>query len=271
MNTALIEQAALQLRRATESGTPCSPVRELLPAGELAAAYAVQHCNTRHWQAQGRRIVGAKTGLTSQSVQRQLGVSQPDFGVLFADMCLADGATVFAGAVLQPKVEAEVAFVLGQDIDQPYPTLAEVIRALDYALPALEIVGSRISNWDISILDTIADNASSGLFVLGNEPRRLAELDLRLCGMALRQNGNVVASGAGLACLGHPLNAVVWLAQTLQAHGTPLRAGDIVLSGALGPMASAGPGDFFEARINGLGSVRTLFSANPHPAAGARP
>lgn len=258
--TALAERLAATLREAQASACPIAPLREALAAGGLKQAYAVQQANVRHALAQGRRIVGRKIGLTSRAVQQQLGVDQPDFGALLDDMALCDGEDVLPGQVLQAKVEAEVAFVLGRDLSQPHATPAEVMRAVEFVLPAIEIVGSRIANWDIRLLDTVADNASSGLFVVGNEPRLLREVDLRLCGMVMERHGEEVSTGAGLACLGHPVNAVVWLARTLAAMGEPLRAGDVVMSGALGPMVKANPGDLFEARIEGLGSVRVGFS-----------
>ncbi|NIB39159.1 2-keto-4-pentenoate hydratase [Pseudomaricurvus alkylphenolicus] len=255
-----ILEAAQMLRQAHETGIACEPVRDILPALSLEAAYAVQQVNTRHWVEQGRRVVGCKAGLTSKTVQQQLGVDQPDFGVLFADMFVGDGADVAVTDVMQPKVEAEVALVLERDLDMPQPTVADVISATAYALPAIEIVGSRIHNWDINIVDTIADNASSGLYVLGNSPQKLEQLDLRLCGMVMECRGEQISYGAGQACLGHPLNAAVWLARTFAEGGTPLKAGDTILTGALGPMAAVTPGDRIEARINGLGSVRVSFS-----------
>ncbi|WP_101760040.1 2-keto-4-pentenoate hydratase [Oceanicoccus sp. KOV_DT_Chl] len=254
-----IETAAASIRQAYSSGITCAPVRDLLPALDIASAYAVQNVNTKIWMEQGRRLVGFKTGLTSRSVQTQLGVDQPDFGRLFADMAVVDGDEVVVDAVLQPKVEAEVALVLSRDINQEQPTMAELISSIAYALPSIEIVGSRIKDWNINIVDTIADNASSGLFVLGNEPKKLDGLDLRLCGMVMECRGEQVSTGAGLACLGHPLNAALWLAKTMISHGSPLQAGDIILTGALGPMVAASPGDVIEARISGLGSVRAAF------------
>lgn len=150
--------------------------------------------------------------------------------------------------------------MLGADLPHDQLTVADVIRATDHLLPAIEIVDSRIAGWDISIVDTVADNASSGLFVLGNTPRLLSDVDLRLCGMVLEHAGEPVSVGAGAACLGNPLHAVVWLARTMALAGTPLRAGDVVLSGALGPMVPVTPGAAYEARIAGLGSVRACFN-----------
>lgn len=257
-----VERAAQVLREAYETGKPCPPLRDgLLPAGDIEAAYAVQQAQVLRWTvADGRRRVGAKIGLTSRAVQESFGVYQPDFGVLFADMAVPDGGEVDLARLLQPRVEAEVAFVLGADLADEQVTTSDMIRAVDHLLPAIEIVDSRITGWDISIVDTVADNASSGLFVLGTSPRRLTDVDLRLCGMVLEHAGEPVSVGAGAACLGNPLHAVAWLAQTMASLGRPLRAGDIVLSGALGPMVPVTPGAAYEARISGLGSVRTCFT-----------
>lgn len=261
IDSRIIEGVAARLRGAAESGNPIPPVRDELAAGGVQAAYAVQSVNTEHALARGRRLVGRKVGLTSKSVQKQLGVDSPDFGMLFADMAFNDGEEVGLGKVMQPKVEAEVAFVLARDLAHEQVTLTDVISAVAYALPAIEIVGSRIANWDIKLLDTVADNASSGLFVLGAEPRRLGGLDLRLCGMVMEKQGEAVSVGAGAACLGNPLNAALWLARTMVEVGRPLKAGDVLMSGALGPMVAVAPGDVVEARINGLGSVRAAFAA----------
>jgi 2-keto-4-pentenoate hydratase len=175
-------------------------------------------------------------------------------------LAVADGEEVLTHTLLQPRVEGEVAFCLKRELADPQLTMTDVIRAVDYAVAAIEIVGSRIEGWDIKITDTIADNASSGRYVLGNEPRRLGDFDPRLCGMSLERRGEAVSLGAGVACLGNPLNATLWLARTMAVIGRPLQAGDIVMSGALGPMVAVQPGDVFDLRINGLGSVRAVFS-----------
>lgn len=255
-----VDAAVRELVEARETGRPCAPLRgRLLPEGDVATAYAVQRAQVRRWLDDGHRRVGAKIGLTSPAVQESFGVYQPDFGVLLDDMAVPDGAEVGPERLLQPRVEAEIAFVLGSDLPDERITAVDVIRATDHLLPAIEIVDSRISGWDISIVDTVADNASSGLFVLGTTPRPLAQVDLRLCGMVLEHAGEPVSVGAGAACLGNPLHAVVWLAQTLARAGEPLRAGEVVLSGALGPMVPVTPGAAYEARISGLGSVRVCF------------
>ncbi|MCP1119404.1 2-keto-4-pentenoate hydratase [Robbsia andropogonis] len=255
-----IEKAASALSEAARTGEYLPPLRETYPDIDIPSAYAIQRMNTERRIAQGRRIVGCKIGLTSASVQKQLGVDQPDFGMLFDDMSFGDSEPIPASVLHQPKVEAEVAFVLRHDLSMPNPSHLDVLNAIDYALPAIEIVGSRIENWNIRIADTIADNASSSAFVLGTSPKKLSEFDLRLCGMVLERRGDPVSVGAGAACLGNPINAVVWLARTMASFDMPLRKGDLVLSGALGPMAAVTPGDIFEARINGLGTVRAAFA-----------
>lgn len=253
-------EAAQRLLGAYREGRPCAPVRELIDAGDIGAAYAVQEANTLHWLGQGRRLAGRKIGLTSRAVQQQLGVDQPDFGMLFADMAVCDGEPIAAGRVLQAKVEAEIAFVLERDLAMEQPTMADLLRVVGFAVAAIEVVGSRVANWDIRLADTVADNASSGLFVLGNMPRKLEGLNLRDCAMEMLGDARVVSTGVGHACLGHPLNAALWLARKMVEVGRPLRGGDIVLSGALGPMAAVQPGAVYEARIEGMGSVRAAFA-----------
>ena len=246
-----------RLRQAYGSG-PVAPLRDGLDPTDARGAYAVQETNTRFWEAQGRRIVGRKIGLTAKAVQAQLGVDQPDYGVLFEDMAIANGGVLDPARVLQPKAEAEVALVLKLDLYGPAVTPEQVFAATAYALPAIEIVDSRIADWKITFADTVADNGSSGFFVLGDQAKPLDGLDLYTCGMALEVNGAIVSIGAGAACLGHPLNAAAWLARTVR-----LRAGDVVLTGALGPMVALAPGDRVKASIGGLGSVVFSYGVAP--------
>lgn len=255
MSAEQILEAADRLSDAARTGAPCEPVRDLIGL-DVRAAYQVQFLNTGRAVAAGRRLVGRKIGLTSRAVQQQLGVDQPDFGVLFADMEYGDGEEVPFARLLQPKAEAEVAFVLKSDLSAPDVTPTEVCRAIDYVAPAIEIVGSRVKNWDIRISDTISDNASSGCYVMGGPIRRLEDIDLAGLGMVLARNAIAASFGGGAACLGNPLTAVLWLARTCAALDMPLKAGDVVLSGALGPMVPVAPGDVLEARIAGLGSVK---------------
>lgn len=264
MNTtataAAIDEVAALLMQAARTATPCAPIRERLPAGDTAAAYAVQQRITERALAEGRRLVGRKIGLTSTAVQRQLGVDQPDYGMLFDDMTYIDGQPIPWSALLQPKAEAEVALVLERDLTGERLTLADVMNATAYALPAIEVVGSRIANWQISLVDTIADNASSGVYVLGTTPRRLQDFDPRLCGMLMTRNGQAASLGVGAACLGNPLIAALWLARKMVEVGSPLKAGDVVMTGALGPMVPAEPGDTMVCEIAGLGSVSAVFA-----------
>ncbi len=254
-----VQQAADRIATVWDGGTPCLPVRDLFAAGDVDSAYAVQDIATEHRLASGRRLVGRKIGLTSPAVQKQLGVDQPDYGMLFDDMDVPEGATIPWGRVHQPRIEAEIAFVLKDDLDDTRLTSADVLSAIDYAVASLEIVGSRIANWDISLVDTIADNASSGLFAIGHQPRRMHEIDVIGATMTLSRGGDIVSTGSGASCLGSPVSALLWLARMMAVRGRPLGRGDIVLSGALGPMVSVDPGDHFTATIDGLGAVSAQF------------
>ncbi|WP_238010610.1 fumarylacetoacetate hydrolase family protein [Dactylosporangium sp. AC04546] len=254
MNRAVLD-AADRLDRAAADGVPCEPVADLIGGTDIDAAYAVQSLLTARRLARGARIVGRKIGLTSEAVQRQVGVDRPDFGVLFDDMRCA--AVVPLEHLLQPKAEAEIAFVLGADIVDADP--AAVRAAVDHAVAAIEVVDSRIAGWRIGITDTIADNASSGVFVLGDIPLRLDEFVPADVPMRMHRNGVLASEGDGRACLGDPLNALTWLAGTAIDLQAPLRRGDIVLSGALGPMVTVGDGDRVEAEIGPLGRVSATF------------
>ncbi len=232
----------------------------MIPDGGLDVGYEIQL--EVHARRPQRTVVGRKIGLTSLAVQRQMCVDRPDFGVLFADMAINDDDDIAAQRLIQPRVEAEIAFVVGRDLPERPVTVADVLRAVDFVVPAIEIVDSRIADWDIAILDTVADNASSGCFVLGAAPRLLTALDdlrdiqMELCDAA----GEVRSAGSGRDCLGHPVHAVLWLANEVASRGAPLCEGEVVLSGSLGPLVTALPGDRFEARFTGLGSVRVGFA-----------
>ena len=258
-SAASIAEAAERLDSAARTGHPVPPVRELIGSTDLDAAYSVQQELVRRRRSAGAVVVGRKIGLTSPAVQRQLGVDRPDFGVLFADMDVSEEAEVASARLMQPKIEAEIAFVLGRDLTEA-PSAEDARRSVDHAVAALEIVDSRITEWNISITDTIADNASSGLFVLGEHRLRLDEFEPREVGMVLRASDETVSEGSGAACLGDPINALVWLARTAVEFGDPLRAGDIVLSGALGPMVPAPPGSRFRAEIGPFAPLTVAFS-----------
>ncbi len=251
--TATHENLARRLRDAY-SGAVVAPLRDGLEPTDVAGAYAVQTINTHYWEAQGRRIVGRKAGLTAKAVQQQLGVDQPDFGVLFDDMRVADGGRLDPARAIQPKAEAEIAFILGADLPDADTTAEQVAAAVASVHAAIEIVDSRIADWKISFADTVADNGSSAFFVLADDGLPLAGLDLEGAAMEMAVNGAVASTGVGAAALGNPLNAAAWLARTLAARGEPLKAGDILLAGALGPMVALSAGDHVEARIAGIGA-----------------
>jgi 2-keto-4-pentenoate hydratase len=254
------EQIAEQLRNATLSKETIAPISEYIGHTDLEAAYEIQRINTMARLSNGNRIIGKKIGLTSISVQQQLGVDQPDYGILFSDMELLNGLSVPHTDLMQPKAEAEIAFVLAEDLDYDNLTIIDLISCIDYALPAIEIVGSRIRNWEIKLTDTIADNASASRFVLGHTPKTLDEIDVVNCTMQLSKNGTVVSEGTGADCMGSPLNAMLWLSKKMIELGEPLRAGELILSGALGAMVDVVQGDNINAEIKGLGQVSVSFS-----------
>ncbi len=256
-----IAAAADALFEARRSLKPIPPIRERFGLAGLADAYAVQAANTARLLASGQRLTGRKIGLTSPAVQRQMGVDQPDFGALWADLAFADGDAIPMRHFMQPKLEGEIAFVLGRDVPGTEPGMSDLIAAIDYVVPAFEIVDSAIADWDIRLMDTVADNASAAGYVLGTAPRRLEGVDLRLCGMVLSRNGAEVSTGVGAACMEHPLTASLWLARKMASLGEPLAAGQVVLSGALGPMVPVQAGDHFQLEIAGFAPVRVGFTA----------
>ena len=259
---AALKAAAERLRAAAAAGAPCEPVRGLL--GTFAgpeAGYAVQQLNTEHSIGAGRRVSGHKVGLTNKAVQEQLGMDEPIWGVLYSDKCRSDGDDLGGAGLIEPRVEVEVAVVLGSDLDKGRHTVVDVISATDCVLPAFEIVDSRIAGWDITSADMIADNAGSGLYVLGTRPVPLAAVDLRRVETRLTINGEEAATGSGAACLGNPLNSVLWLADAMCERGTPLRAGECIMTGSLCPMRPIVPGDELHAEIEGLGIVSARMSA----------
>lgn len=254
----LIEKAAATLRAAADSGTPCSPIRELLGTeGDIDVGYAVQQVNVDLDLANGRRVSGRKIGITSKAVMDQIGVDQPDFGTLFVDMEYGDGVPIESGRLLQPRAEGEVALVLEHDLDHGQHSFNDIIAATAYALPSIEIVDSRIADWNIRLVDTVGDNASCGLYVLGGKPVPLRDVDLRTIPMQMAIDGETVSTGEGAACLGHPLHAARWLADVMSQRGTPLRSGDVVMTGALGPMKPIAPGNTITCDFGELGTVTT--------------
>jgi len=251
----VLAAAADRLREADRTGVPCPPIRDLIASDDLAAAYAVQQLLTAERVAAGATVVGRKIGLTSEAVQQQLGVDTPDLGVLFDDMAYEDGDVVPADATMQARAEAEIAFVLADDLLDGPLDRGQVRQAIGHAVAAIEICGSRVAGWDISLADTVADNASAGVYVLGSRHRSLDDFEPRDVVMSMAIDGEEVSTGSGDACLGDPIAAVQWLARQARDLGAPLRAGQLILSGALGPMRPIAPGQTVRSTVSGLGSV----------------
>lgn len=252
--------AANRLLEAYRTGTPLAPLSESYEGMTVEDAYAIQLLQIEALRAQGRTVRGHKVGLTNSRVQAQLGVNQPDYGHLLDDFFYFEHLPIPRARFIQPRIEPEIAFVLRAPLSGPGVTVVQALAAVEYVLPALEIVDSRIDDWRITITDTIADNASSGGLVLGSTPTRIGDIDLRLVGCVLHQNGRVAATGAGAAVLGSPINALVWLANTVGALGITLDPGHIVLPGAATPMVTIAAGDTVTASFTGLGSVTARFA-----------
>jgi 2-oxopent-4-enoate/cis-2-oxohex-4-enoate hydratase len=258
LSARVIAQFADELFESWQSRVPIEPLTRRESNLSVECAYRIQEHVIARRLALGDRIVGKKVGLTSRVVQRAMGVDQPDFGQLLASMVAAD--SVAMSSLLQPRIEGEIAFLLERDLSGPGITNADVIHATRCVLPCFEIVDSRIRDWKIQLADTIADNASSGMFVLGDRAVDLKTIDLSTCGVVLEKNGIVECTGSGAAALGSPVNSVTWLANALGRLGTALRAGEIVLSGALAAMLPVAAGDNFTLSIGGLGSASVRFS-----------
>jgi 2-keto-4-pentenoate hydratase len=254
-----LDAIAAELLGAYRTGEPLPPLSSTYDGLTLDDAYAIQLVQARRRVAAGVRVVGFKVGLTSAAMQQQLGVYEPDYGHLFSDMPHAADAPIAVGRYRQPRAEPEIALVLGRSLRGPGLSVSDVASATAYALPAIEIIDSRIADWRIGLIDTIADNASSGGFVLGQTPTPLAGLDLALAGCVLRHNGRIRHTGAGAAVLGSPLHAATWLANTLTARGVELAAGQVILTGSLTAAVPVGPGDTVTAAIDRLGAVTAVF------------
>lgn len=262
VDRALIQEAADLLWDADANRTPIAPIRDVVgTATDIDVGYAIQEVNRLRAIREGRRVSGRKIGVTSKAVQQQIGFDQPDFGTLYADTEYGDGVEIETERLLQPRAEAEVALVIGRELNSAPHGFAEIVRAVDFALPAIEIVDSRIQNWDIRLVDTVADNASCGLYVVGSKPVSLSAFDIRTVPMSMTINGDEVSTGIGAACLGNPVNAARWLADVLCERGIPLQPGDVLMTGALGPMQPIGDGDLIVAEFGDLGMVTTRLTS----------
>lgn len=258
MSSEIHSEIARNLKTAEKTCVAIGKISEANPQFEIKDAYKIQLINIEKEVSEGNYITGKKIGLTSEAVQNMLGVKQPDFGHLLKSMEVQDGI-VKIDTMLQPKVEGEIAFVLKDDISGPDITVKEVIEATDYVSAAIEIVDSRIENWKIGIIDTVADNASSGMYILGEKKIDPKKIDLKAVEMNLFMNGELMNSGKGTAVLGDPVNCVVWLANTLFQYGVTLKKGDVILSGALSAMLVAQAGQEFKASFTELGDVTVRF------------
>ena len=259
MNSTLIEQLGDELYGALTACQVLDPLSSRHPDITIEDAYAIQQRLIARRLGAGERVVGKKIGVTSQAVMNMLGVFQPDFGILLDGMVYNEGQPIEARTLIQPKAEGEIAFVLKKDLMGPGVTAADVMAATEGVMACFEIVDSRIRDWKIQIQDTVADNASCGVFVLGDRLVDPRDVDLATCGMVLEKNGEIVATGAGAAALGHPANAVAWLANNLGRLGMGLKAGEVVLSGSLGIMVPVQAGDSLRVTIGGIGGCSVRF------------
>jgi 2-keto-4-pentenoate hydratase len=259
--TQTVTSLADALWEAERTRNPIEPLTDAHSELDIDDAYAIQTCNIDRRIADGARVIGRKIGLTSRGMQDMLGVNEPDFGVLLDDMIIEDGDVVDLQTMLQPRIEAELAFVMETGLAGPGVSTARALSAIAGVLPAVEIVDSRIADWRIKLVDTVADNASSGRLVVGGRMRRVDEVDLRLIGMVISRDGEVIDTGAGAAALGNPARCVAWLANKLGTLGAQLNAGDVVLPGAVHRMVAVRPGDVFRAEYAHLGAVTARFSS----------
>lgn len=251
---------AEELYGALRTCRPVAPLTSREPSLDIDDAYQISRQLLARRLRDGERLIGKKTGVTSKVVQVALGVDQPDFGYLTDVMRYPDGAALPISRLgIAPRAEGEIAFVLERELRGPGVSAADVLAATAYVQPCFEIVDSRIADWKIKIQDTIADNASSGMFVLGGQPVAAQGLDFVTCGMVVWKNGEVLSTGAGAAALGSPLHCVAWLANTLGARGETLEAGEVILSGSLVPLEPVRAGDFMQLRIAGIGEAGVRF------------
>jgi 2-keto-4-pentenoate hydratase len=256
----LIHKEAQELYRAERERTTLRPLTQRYPEIEPQESYQIQLALIEMKKADGAKIVGKKIGLTSKAMQKMLSVDQPDYGHILDNMVLQDSAVFSVHELIQPKIEPEIAFILDRSLKGPGVTPIQVLAATQFVVPALEIIDSRIEGWKIRLCDTIADNASSARVVLGSSPKRIDQVDLKLVGMVLEKNGEIIQTGAGGAVLGHPAAAVAWLANAVGQFGVGLEAGEIVMPGALCAAADVKAGDLLQASFDGLGTVSVRFA-----------
>ncbi|MGO0060162.1 2-keto-4-pentenoate hydratase [Brevibacillus fluminis] len=255
----IVEQMASELLEAEQTRVAVPPITQRYADLTVQDAYEIQLAIMQHKLASGRRVIGKKVGLTSVAMQQMLGVNEPDYGHLLDDMRIADGATISAAQFLAPKVEAEIGFLLGADLVGPNITYVDVLMATEKIVPTLEIIDSRIADWKIKLIDTVADNGSSARVVVGSRQSDLGNVDLRATGMVMYKNGELAGNGASAAAWGHPAHAIAWLANKLHEFGITLKAGELVLPGALSAAIPVCAGDTVEAHFGALGQVSITF------------
>lgn len=260
MNKEQILQCGDELYEAMVQRHTLRPFTERFNDITIEDAYNISLRMIERRVAAGEKIIGKKIGVTSKAVQNMLNVHQPDFGFLTDSMAYSQGQEMpISEQLIQPKAEGEIAFILKKDLLGPGITNADVLAATDCVIPCFEVVDSRIENWQIKIQDTVADNASCGLFILGDKAVDPRKVDLTTCGMVVEKNGSVISTGAGAAALGSPVNCVTWLANTLGEFGIPLKAGEVILSGSLVPLEPVQAGDYMSVSIGGIGSASVRF------------
>jgi 2-oxopent-4-enoate/cis-2-oxohex-4-enoate hydratase len=259
MDPTRIQHHGDALYQAWQQREPLEPLTNRESEISIDDAYRIQLRFVQRRLDAGETVVGKKIGVTSQVVMDMLGVNQPDFGHLLSGMAFSEGEAISTAGLIAPRAESEVAFILGRDLQGPGVTAADVLRATDCVMPCFEIVDSRIRDWKITIHDTIADNASCGVFTLGGTRRSPRDLDLALAGMVLEKNGEIVSTTAGASVQGSPVNAVAWLANTLGRLGITLKAGDVILSGSQSPLVPVKAGDSLHCSVGGLGSTSVRF------------
>jgi 2-oxopent-4-enoate/cis-2-oxohex-4-enoate hydratase len=260
MNKETIKQCGDRLYKALRTAQQIKPLTEEYPDITIDDAYAISLHLNKLRLADGEKIIGKKIGVTSKAVMNMLKVGQPDFGFLTDKMVFSQGQDVIiSDQLIQPKAEGEIAFILKSDLVGPGITAADVLAATDFVMPAIEVVDSRIEDWKIKIQDTVADNASCGVFILGDTAIDPRDIDLATCGMVVEKNGAIISTGAGAAALNSPVNCVVWLANTLGSYGIALKAGEVIMSGSLVPLEPVESGDSMVVSIGGMGSVSARF------------
>ncbi len=259
MDQDLRKKLGIELYHTSQTHDMGAPLTERFPGMTVVDAYNIQIHTMEEYRSNGRKVTGKKIGLTSKAMQDLFGVYEPDFGSLLDHLAFNSGDVIPANLLIQPKVEGEIAFILNSDLTGKLITARDVLDATEYVTAAIEVVDSRFRNWQIKLEDSVSDNASFGAYVLGGRTCSVQDVDLRLIGMVLEKNGTIVNTGAGAAAMGHPANCVAWLANKMNEFNTPLRKGDVILSGAITAAVEAKPGDYFRVSFDRLGEVCLSF------------